>query len=324
VVPSPSVSICMPAYNYGHFIEQAIRSAWAQDYRPIELVVVDDGSTDGTWELLERLRPESPIPMTVLKGAHKGVAAAVNLALTAARGDWIAMLHADDYCTPDRISRQMAAVTPDVVLVHSEYVCVDEKGTRTPYDSSLDLPPANGVCLEALLELRADVRSVSLCFRRSALRADAPFEEDLPVEDWQAILRLARAGQVAHVSEPLIFRRVHSSNISFTAHRKKRTFSMKEIAWDVLREVAPPGTDLESLGARHASVVIRNAIAQGAFAKAVDGLRQCFEYFPTQKATLLRTAALSLPSHVWLRFLRPRVPEKLVPGLLSLKRQLSR
>lgn len=309
----------MPAYNYGHFIEQSVRSAWAETYRPLELVIVDDGSTDGTWDLLERLKPQSPIPMTVLKGQHRGVAAALNLALTAAKGEWVSILHADDYSRPDRVAGQMACIdSPEVVLVHSEYVCVDEKGRPTGYDSSTDLPPATGKALRDILTVRADVRSMTMLIRRSTLDAIGRYQEDLPVEDWQSILRLAKAGEIRHSPEQHLFRRVHGSNISIGVQRKK-TFSFKETGIDVVREVAPPDLDWDYLVVLHATVVIKNALAQGGFAKAADGFRQCWQGYPSQRVLLVREFASGLRSWLWLSHLRDRLPRGAVRALLKLK-----
>lgn len=309
----------MPAYNYGHFIEQAVRSAFVQDHRPLELVVVDDGSTDDTWERLERLQKEAPFPMKLVKGAHKGVSAAMNLGLQAATGEWIAMLHADDWAREDRVSKQVAAIAPGVVLVHSEYISVDPEGKPTPYDSSIDLPPVSGDALRKLLLLEGDVRSMTIMFNRAAMTASGAYDESLPVEDWQMSLRLAAAGQIAHVPEQLIFRRVHATSVSFTSHRKKKTFSMKEIGVDVLRELCPPDIEFERVGVLHASVVIRNAIAMGAWEKVQDGIRQCWEAFPTQRRLLLSLCAPGLVSFVWVNALRPRLPEEAIKLVLQAK-----
>lgn len=317
---SPLVSVCMPTYNYGHFVEQAIRSAWAETHRPIELVVVDDGSTDGTWELLARLERESPIPMRVLKGQHRGVAAALNLALTAARGEWVAILHADDYASPDRVTAQLATVdSPSVVLVHSEYVCVDEKGQSTGYDSSTDLPPASGRALRDIVLLRADVRSMTMLIRRSALDHIGGYDESKPVEDWQSILRLARDGEIRHVARSLIFRRVHRTNISVASQRKRRKFSFDAIGLDVVREVAPPDVPFDYVAVLHSSVDIRNSLAQGGYESAMDGFRQCWERFPAHRGLLVREFASGLRSWLWLRHVRDVLPKGALRALLRLK-----
>ncbi len=320
--PRPLVTICMPAYNYGHFIEQAVRSAFAQDYRPLDLVVVDDGSTDDTLAVLTRLKSESPIPMEVVKGDHKGVSAAMNLALKHAKGEWLCMLHADDWARADRVSKQVAAAGPSDVLVHSEYVSVDPEGRPTAYDSSTDLPPVHGDALRKLVLLEGDIRSMTMMFRRSALVEVGAFDESLPVEDWQSALRLAKRGSIAHVNEQLVFRRVHATSVSFTSHRKKKTFSMKELGIDVLREVCPADIPFDRVGVIHASVVIRNAMAMGAWEKVADGIRQCWDAFPTERALLLRSCSRGFISYAWVNALRPHTPPFILKLLLGLKAQL--
>lgn len=309
----------MPAYNYGHFIEQAVRSVFAQTHRPLELVVVDDGSTDDTWTKLERLKLESPIPMKIVMGQHRGVAAAMNLALRHATGEWISVLHADDYSRPDRVEKQMAVTRPGVILVHSEYVCVDPAGAATGYDSSVDLPPVSGEALRDLLLFRGDVRSMTVMFRRSGWEDMGGYDETLPVEDWQSILRLSKRGLIAHVPEPLVYRRVHGQNISITAHSKKRTLSFKEAAVDVLREVCPPDLDVEKIAALHVSVVIRHALAIGAWAKAADGIRQFADAFPSELPRLLSAVPQGVLSFVWMTQVKDRLPTPALEALLRMK-----
>lgn len=316
---TPLVTICMPAYNYGQYIEQAVQSAWGQTHRPLELIVIDDGSTDDTWEILGRLKAASPIPMTVLKGEHRGVAAALNLALKAANGEWVSILHADDINRPERVAKQLAVAGADDVLVHCEYTCIDEHGAPTEYDSSVDLPPASGDALRDILQLRRDVRSMTVMFRRSAFEKIGPYDEALPVEDWQSILRLSKLGHVAHVPEALVLRRVHRTNISFTAHRKKKTFSFREIGIDVLREVTPSDLPLDRICALHSAVVLRNALALGAWEKVLDGLRQCWAAWPEQRQLLVKETLRGVPSYLWMNAVRDRLPSSAVRRLLALK-----
>lgn len=315
----PLVSICMPTYNYGQYIELAVRSAFEQDYRPLELVIVDDGSTDNTWDVLARLQAKAPFTMKVIKGLHRGVSAALNLAVAAANGEWVSVFAADDISRSDRVSKQIAATTEDVLLVHSEYTCIDEYGTPSAYDSTTDLPPASGRDLRDLLLLRSDVRSMTVMIRRSGLREHQPYDEHLPAEDWQSILRLAKAGLISHVPEQLVYRRVHSASASFTSHRKKKTFSMQEIGVDVLREVCPPELSFDRVGVLHASVVIRNAVAIGAWEKVADGLRQCWRAFPSERALLVASCSSGLVSYAWVNGMRARTPPAALKLLLRLK-----
>ena len=311
----------MPSYNYARYLEASVRSVFAQSYRPLELIIVDDGSTDDSAALIERLAKDAPIPVRTLLGQHRGVSAALNLAVKEARGEWLCILAADDISKPERMTRLMSAVEEGVVLVHSEYECIDAEGARTAYDSSTDLPPARGSALRDLLELLVDVRSMTVMIRSSAMVAQ-PYDEDLPSEDWQSILRLAKVGRIAHIPEALVERRVHTMNASFTSHRKKKTFSMKEIGIDVLREVCPTDIPFDRVGVIHASVVIRNAMAMGAWEKVADGIRQCWDAFPTERALLLRSCSRGFISYAWVNALRPHTPPFILKLLLGLKAQL--
>ena len=169
MTPPTLVSVCVPTYNYAQYIERAVASIFTQSHRPLELIVVDDGSTDNTLEILARLQADAPIPMKVVQGKHKGVSAALNLALAAATGEWICILAADDIARPDRVEKQVAAIADGVVLIHSEYTCIDQFGAPTLYDSSTDLPPARGDALRDLLLLRSDVRSMTVMIKKLAL-----------------------------------------------------------------------------------------------------------------------------------------------------------
>lgn len=315
---APLVSLLTPAYNYAHFVEKAVRSAWAQTWRPLELIAIDDGSTDGTFELLNKLRDESPIPMTVIRGQHGGVSSATNLGLKAAKGEFVGLLHADDWFAPQKIEKQMKAflTDPRVTLSHTEYVGVDQNGNETGYDSGLDLPPASGAALRSLLLLEADVRSMTVLYRRAAL--DQGYDSTLPVEDWQSILRLAARGMVAHVAEPMAYRRAHTTNISYT-YRNKSGFSFRDIGKAIIDEVCPSDLDREFVYAIHSSVAIRNALANGAWLKAADGLKQCFEALPSQRWYLLRHVAPGLRSFIWMRYVKKRVPPALLRELMGLR-----
>lgn len=308
----------MPTYNYGHYLEEAIRSVFAQTYRPLELIVVDDGSTDNTSAVLEEVVANAPIPVKVVMGDHRGVAATLNKALKSSRGEWICILAADDVATPERVQKQVEAVEAGTVMVHSEYECIDSKGTRLPYDSSTDLPPARGAALRSLLLLQADVRSMTVMIRRTALESQ-PYDETLPSEDWQSILRLSKVGEIAHVPEALVLRRVHLASASFTGHRNKSTFSFKEIGLDVLREVTPPDLPLDRVCAIHTSVVLRNALALGAFKKVQDGFRQSFDEFPDQRAFIVAETLKAVPSYFWTHGIRERMPDGALRALLKLK-----
>jgi alpha-1,3-rhamnosyltransferase len=103
----PKVSILIPSYNHAAFIEQTIRSVWEQGYPNLELVIVDDGSTDNSREVIARLRATSPIPMIVIEQENAGICRTLNRALAQSTGQIIGILASDDMMLPDRLKQEV-------------------------------------------------------------------------------------------------------------------------------------------------------------------------------------------------------------------------
>ena len=108
----------MPTYNNGKYIEQAIESIYAQHYDNIEIIVVDDGSTDNTKEILQQYKDIKYFYME-----HKGISAARNLALEKSKGEYIAFCDSDDYWLPEKINTQLQYFknNPDCKIVFTKY-----------------------------------------------------------------------------------------------------------------------------------------------------------------------------------------------------------
>src|SRR5690348_10269988 len=116
----PTVSVVIPAFNAAEYIGQAIDSVLAQTHQPIEIIVVDDGSTDQTAQIAAAY----PAPVRVLRKPNGGPASARNMGIAAATGSWIALLDADDRWLANKLERQLRHVADDVTLVHT--LCLDE------------------------------------------------------------------------------------------------------------------------------------------------------------------------------------------------------
>ena len=102
----PLISVIIPVQNCERYLAEAIDSILAQAYRPLEVIVIDDGSTDGTAQVVLRLGP----PVKLMQQAHQGAAAARNHGVAAAHGDLLAFLDADDVWTANKLALQMAAL----------------------------------------------------------------------------------------------------------------------------------------------------------------------------------------------------------------------
>lgn len=129
--PAPLISVVIPAYNAETYVGEAIESVLAQNHRPLDVIVVNDGSTDGTEEVIRRYTRQG---VRCLTQPNAGQAAALNRGLVEARGDYFAFLDADDLWVVDKLSRQMALFAQDpaleAVFGHAECFASPESAER--------------------------------------------------------------------------------------------------------------------------------------------------------------------------------------------------
>jgi glycosyltransferase involved in cell wall biosynthesis len=202
-----TVSVVIPAYNYGRYLAEAIDSVLAQTHRPLEIIVVDDGSTDETAEVIasygERIR--------AIRQANAGVSAARNTGIDAARGEYLAFLDADDTWYPRKLELQMARfeAEPSLGLVHAGLEVVDGEGRML----AVMTRGHQGSISHNLLRLQQDVLvgpGSSIVVPRRVAQEVGGFDERLaPSEDWDFCYRIAVRYHVGFVPEPLVRYRLH-------------------------------------------------------------------------------------------------------------------
>jgi len=214
---SPLISIVIPSYNHRRFIGDAIESAQAQTYRPTEIVVIDDGSTDGSVEFIgERFGG------TLAHFSHRpnrGAHATINEAIAAARGEWIAILNSDDMYAPERIGRLHAfADAGHHDLVFSDVSFCDERGPLAA-DHKAVLSHARataaaerGSIEQALLRGNFALTTSNLMMRRSAFDAIGAFRPYRYCHDWDFLLRAIGRVSIGWLREPLVCYRLHGAN----------------------------------------------------------------------------------------------------------------
>lgn len=195
------ISVIIPAYNAEPYIAKAIESCLRQTEPPHEIIVTDDGSTDCTAEVAERYSDRVRV---VRMRRNSGIAAARNLAIQAATGDWLAFLDADDWFFPQKFQLQRRCVeeNPNASLVYSGHRVIHSDGSD---GDDMFVPPGE---LHSELRYRCPFHIGSVILRRDALDAVGGFDPDLRRgEDWDLWLRIADRFSLSvftAVPEPLV------------------------------------------------------------------------------------------------------------------------
>lgn len=225
------VSVIMPAYNAVATIRQSIESVLAQSYPHIELIVVDDGSTDHTAELIKAYAPR----VIYLHQANSGSCAAPrNTGLRECRGEFVAFLDSDDLWAPEHIAGQvdLLARHPEVGLVFSDYRNFDASGPgeKSHFSNCAHLSALLAGQREIVLDdplfmlAEANFGIASSFLMRAELLNEVPgFDQELKAcEDFHFYYRVARFTKVAVINEVGLLRRFHAENMSRDGLRMAR------------------------------------------------------------------------------------------------------
>lgn len=200
----PRVSVVIPTFNCERFIGRTVGSALRQTYRDFEIIVVDDGSTDGTQAVLA----EYGEALHYIKQANQGASAARNAALSRATGEYIAYLDADDLWHPEKLAHQVEYLDayPSCGFVHTEVAVIDEQDSvlyaRFNKETGRTVP--QGKCLRDILQ-RSHIQTLTVLERRSAFDRAGEFDLRLPVaQDYLHWIQVALQGyEVGYLPEPL-------------------------------------------------------------------------------------------------------------------------
>ena len=215
----PLVSVVIPTYNHGGYVTGAVDSVLQQSYRPLELVVVDDGSTDGTEKLLQPYGSR----IRYLYQENRGVAAARNLGIARSSGELVAFLDADDRWLPDKLEAQVAALAarPEAGLGYTNAYLWDPPREVDERSLRLGRPEFDGRCY-ARLFWSGGICLSSVMVWRTCLARVGVFDETLrgaSVEDYDLLWRVARQFEFVYLAPPLVLYRTRPAHETRTAAR---------------------------------------------------------------------------------------------------------
>src|SRR5690554_1955229 len=207
---SPKITVFMAAYNAEAFIAEAISSILNQSFEDFELLIVNDGSTDKTVEVIFSFT-DSRVRL-IHNQKNKGLAYTRNRALEEAQGEFIAVLDSDDIAVPDRLRLQYdyMAQHPDIALCGGHATLIDDQGQLT--GQRFIVPTGNAVGMEMFFG-NPFINSAAM-FKTADLKEFDGYREFVPAEDFDFFLRVSEKYPVANMDRLLVYYRVHDQNIS--------------------------------------------------------------------------------------------------------------
>lgn len=242
----PRLSVLLPTYDAVEFVERAVGSVLDQTYEDFELIVIDDGSTDGTVEAIRQF--EDDRIRLIQREDESGITSALNAGIDAADGEYLARQDADDWSAPERFERQVGFLdaNPEVALLGTGAWLVDEDGQRTGRRRVLERPD-----FEDLLVHNEFVHG-SVMMRREALEAVDGYDEWFPTtEDYDLWLRLAKRFPTRNIDEPLYAFRQHESSVYASGLERLKLYHViaarratRGLDEDIKRRVERDGPDV--------------------------------------------------------------------------------
>ncbi len=208
----PLVSIVVPTYNCAAFLPSSIGSILAQTYDSYEIIVINDGSTDNTSEVLQ---PFMQKIRYIQLEQNRGGAAARNIGIRSARGKYIAFFDADDLWLPEKLQTDIGYFNryPDVSMVCSRHINMDEHGKVFDEAPGKQLPSGN--VFSQLFSEQNFVITSSVTVRKEVFEAVGVFDEELVnCQDWDLWLRIAFHFKVAGINKPLVKYRHNPHSLS--------------------------------------------------------------------------------------------------------------
>jgi len=220
-----AISVLMPVRNGERFVAEAVESVLSQTFADLELLVLDDGSTDSTPRILERLAGADSRLVVHRRGPGRSLAGTLNAAAELSRAPLLARLDADDVALPDRLRLQTKFLgeNPDVALLGGQALLIDERGREF---GRADYPTGNAELQEALRERNPFVHS-AMAMRREAFEAVGGYRENfIHAEDLDLWLRLAAGRQIANLPQPVVKYRIHGDQQTLRKQDEQALYSV--------------------------------------------------------------------------------------------------
>lgn len=245
--PSPKVSVLMSVYNGEPFLSDAIKSILNQTFKDLEFIIIDDGSTDRSCDIIEKFKANDP-RVIFLKQANQGLVASLNKGLGIAKAPLIARMDADDIALEKRLEKQVNYMNsnPEVLALGTAIRIIDKNNSLI---KDVIFPSLKEDLME-LMQLDNQIAHPSVLYRKKSVINVGGYREILQrAQDFDLWLRLSEVGPIDNLSEVLLLYRDHPKNISKVENHSQRIAALcarysslrrKENKKDPLDEIEPP------------------------------------------------------------------------------------
>lgn len=260
---APKVSVVMPAFNAADFVQAAVESILHQHFDDFELIIVEDGSSDRTWDILQACAQQDQRVRLLRNADNQGVLASRNRGLAAAQGEYLAVQDADDLSLPGRLAVQVTYLDqqPAVSAVGSPAQRIDAAGCVL---STWEVPQGHAQ-IRAHLLFTSPIAHTTMLARLALVRQVGGYQYEYGVEDYDLWWRLSKVGRLETIPQVLAQYRISDSPHRITSGQAPRQLQgSQEISLHIAQEITPPGTvDAGAYGRFFMSMRGRVQIQQG-------------------------------------------------------------
>lgn len=227
--PAPSVSVILPVYNAEHYVEIALSSILQQSFNDFECIVINDGSTDTSGKILDRIASVDP-RVRLIHRANQGYSNCLNQALTLARAPLLARMDADDESLAERFAAQVAYLSahPEVVAVGGQWIRIDPTGRIL--SEAKYLPVEHDAIMLELYKGFGVVPHPGVMMRTDKVRRAGGYRVEFePAEDLDLWLRLSDFGRLANLDRHVIRYRLHPGATSSARREEQREAARRAV-----------------------------------------------------------------------------------------------
>jgi alpha-1,3-rhamnosyltransferase len=291
-----TISVVIPSFNHARYVGQCLRSVFSQSWPPGQLLVIDDGSEDGSVPIIEKLLAECPFPAELIARPRKGLTATLNEGLRKSDGAYFAYLGSDDIWHPDRLKLGVEALqaNPQAVLSYGECLFIDAEG-RVIADSRSRRHNIPDVSLHELFQFRSLPLTPTITYRRDAVQ-QVGWNESSFLEDYESDLLLRSIGRFQYIPQVLGAWRQHGAQVT-----KKLQLVMDESLASQRRVASRLGMPDDQLTRYQASVRYfygEQFLRTGQWKRGLALTVQNLAAAPSPSAVMDRALRIAIPSRI--------------------------